>query len=219
MPFELWCDISINQNGDAINPRPIDFVKMKSAGAVGVCIRKSVGYYRDISFPMNWEGAGLAGLKRTIYTVPYPQYNFDRQITAMTTWSDGSLFTGPLDRPMWLDVERNPYMTKQSAISIILLYLVRLSAHFGSKPDIYTAAWAWEPWYSLAKGWIEDWRLVVAAYGSIPRIPIGWAVTKLGTPIPRHTSYSGWQFSADGNGLGRQFGCHSAAVDLSWQRI
>lgn len=219
MSYDLWADISINQNADALNPRPIDFAKMKAAGAVGVCIRKSVGYYRDVAFQLNWDGAGAAGLKRTIYVVPFPQYNFTRQFTAMTTWADGSAFTEPLDRPMWLDVERNPYRTKSFAIAQILNYLYQLTAYFGSAPDIYTAAWAWEPWYSTAKGWGDDWGLVVAAYGSLPRIPLGWRYRKDGSVVPTHASYRGWQFSADGNGLGREFGCHSAAVDLSWQRV
>ena len=216
MTFELWCDVSAYQVGAN---QPIDFNKMKSAGAVGVCIRKSLGYYRDVTFEQNWAGAGAAGLKRTLYAVPYPQFDFARQILAMTTNPDGSPFLGPLDRPMWLDVERNPYMTRSLAIAKILAFLFELTGHYGTAPDVYTAAWAWEPWYSIAKGWGEDWRLVVASYGSVPRIPIGWAFTKTGVVVPKHASYSGWQFSADGNGLGPQFGCHSAAVDLSWQRV
>lgn len=223
--MELWTDISIYQNDvDAdYNPLPIDFEKMKAAGADGVCIRKQVGYYRDIAFYQNWIAAGEAGLKRTFYVVPYPGYNRDRQWTAMTTIIiDGEIVPfdpSQIDRPLWADIEVRHRITKNQAIGDVLWFLHNLTSWAPLKPDIYTAKYIWEEKYSLAKGWIEDWNLVVANYRTDdPLEPIGWMYLKDGTSVPNEERWTGWQFEADGNGRGPEFGVNSEDIDLSWQK-
>ena len=78
MRYDLCADISVHQAGDP--PKPIDFFRMRDAGAKCVWIRKHIGYYRDVAFELNWEGAGsVPGLERSFYSMPYVGYNFGRQ--------------------------------------------------------------------------------------------------------------------------------------------
>ena len=77
MGYELCTDISVYQNGSP--PQPIDFFKMRDAGAKCVWIRKQTGFYRDVAFEMNWAGARAAGLERSFYSVPFVGYDFGRQ--------------------------------------------------------------------------------------------------------------------------------------------
>ena len=224
MDLELWADICYYQNGgDAANLRPVDFKKMRAAGVAGVCIRKSVGYYRDVAFDMNWDGAGFAGLKRTLYTVPYVGYDTQRQLTAMTTVVRNGIvtpFVPRLDRPMWLDCERTHAKGRQQATNEVMWYLVKLAEWYGENPDIYTARYVWERYFSDKPGWVDGWRIVVANYGAgIPTLPKGWRSRIDGTAVPAMQAWTGWQYSADGNGLGKALGCWSAAVDLSWQKV
>jgi len=212
--LELWTDISGYQNLDP--PRPIDFVKMKAAGVNGVCIRKSIGYFQDKAFQMNWKGAGDAGLKRTVYVVPFVGYDDARQLAAMILNLDPT----KLDRPAWLDIERAHTKGKQAGANMIIWFLNQLTVWSGVRPDIYTAKYAFETYYSSEPGWIDDTRLVVANYGAgIPAIPKGWRVTGAGVAVPAMEAWTGWQYSADGNGLGRALGAHTFAIDLSWQKV
>ena len=213
MNCEWWADISAFQNGLPI--KPIDFAKMRVAGIDGVCIRKSLGTLQDVAFKMNWDGAGAAGLKRTVYVVPYVQFSKERQLEAMIKDFDPA----ELDRPMWLDVERTHKLTLQQATAVILWFLYELE-NWGSKPDIYTNRYFFEGWYSKRGGWIDEHRLVVANYGAvIPAIPAGWRTRMNGSVVEPMNAWSGFQYSADGNGLGKYLGCHSAAVDLSWEKV
>ena len=213
MKLEWWADVSAFQNGLPV--KPIDFAKMGAAGIDGVCIRKSLGTLQDVAFKMNWEGAGAAGLKRTIYVVPYVQFDRARQFEAMTKDINPAL----LDRPMWLDVERSHPLTLQQAAATILWFLFELTA-WGSKPDIYTNRYLWEKWYSTKGGWIDDWRLVIANYGAvIPSIPAGWRTRMDGTKVEPMQAWSGFQYAADGDGLGKYLGCHSQSIDLSWEKV
>jgi hypothetical protein len=240
MTYEVWTDISINQNKYADNPLPIDFVKMRDAGVDGVCIRKSSGYYRDIAFEMNWAGAGDAGLKRTIYVVPYVGYGMERQWTAMTTLIvNGAVvpFEPTVDRPVWNDVEYRHRIAKTRAIEEILVYQYRLKNWSPKGAEFYTAKSVWERYYSSKPGWINDWGLVVANYRPelygkslaeivaaakllTPIVPIGWVKDRDGNYVlPKSARWNGWQVAADGDGLGRALGVHSSAIDISLQVI
>ena len=220
--FELWTDISINQNCKPGNSTiyPINFAKMKAAGIDGVVIRKSYGTYRDKAFSANWLGALAAGLQRSLYAVYYPQIEFEKQVEAMTTFADGSPFNpDQVDRPPWADLEVAHHMSTSLAIKNTLAWLYRMKLWAGDV-DIYTGQYRWHTYYSKAKGWCDDWRLVIASYGHpLPLLPIGWQFHKDGTPTVRSEVWDGWQHSADGNRMGAELGCHSRDVDLSWRRI
>ena len=220
--FELWTDISVNQNCKPGNSTiyPINFAKMRAQGIDGVVIRKSFGTLRDPAFSANWLAAFAAGLKRSFYSVYYPQIDFERQVEAMTTFADRSPFNpAPADRPPWADLEVSHGLPLSTAIKNTLAWLYRMKLWAGSV-DIYTGQYRWNRYYSDKAGWCDDWRLVIASYGhGLPLLPTGWQFHKDGTPTMRADVWDGWQYSADGNGLGSLLGCHSRDVDLSWRRI
>lgn len=235
MRYELCTDISVYQNGDP--PKPVDFFKMRDAGAKCVWIRKHRGYYRDIAFELNWEGAGqVPGLDRSFYSVPYVGYDFGRQWQALTTLKDGSPFDpAGADRPAWCDVEYRHALPAQTAIGLLLGWLEAMVG-WGGRPDIYTAKYVWQDYYSKGKGWGEDWGLIAANYREgwyglpvdelvaratavgDPLVPIGWEYTKQGVLVPVKERWQGWQFAADRDLLGATFGVHSRDIDLSIQR-
>jgi len=241
---ELWCDIAswqndYNPNDPVGHPgKPIDFNKMRDAGAVGVVIRKSVGKNHDVWFERNWKGAGDAGLRRSVYVVPFVYDPIDPQINAAVAWpTSGGVFDGKLDIPAWDDVERKHALPLNTAIGRLLDYHNYVGAVLG-KMDFYTAASVWDGFYSKAAGWAQDWELCVANYlpwaysFSLvelkrqvaeqivkPTLPIGWRFSKAGVAIPNHMGWRQWQISADGNGRGAEFGCHSKAVDLSFRQV
>lgn len=224
MNLELWCDVSFYQNGgDAARLKPIDFGKMRRAGVDGVCVRKSTGYYRDVAFDMNWDGANFAGLKRTLYTVPFIGYDTAKQLTAMTTVVRNGIvtpFLPKLDRPMWLDCERAHQKGRQQATNEVMWYLLKLTEWYGANPHVYTNRYLFEQYFSDKPGWIDGWGIVVANYGAgIPAMPKGWRFRTDGAVVPAMEAWKGWQYSADGNGQGSALGCWSSAVDLSWQKV
>lgn len=205
----LGCDISYHQ-GD------VDFEKMKAAGAEFVIIRKQIGYYGDLRFFKNFEGAKAAGLKVGIYGVPFIGYSIPRQFAKLTEGIQPS----DLDFPPFADIERRHRNTKSVAIGDVLDYLQRIVSWYGDAV-IYTAKFVWEGLYSNKKGWINDWDLFVANYynGDQPYyIPVGWTHRLDGTPVAKNDSYVIWQNSADKNGRGYEFGVSSADIDLDWMQ-
>ena len=240
LDLSTWTDISrynnSRPNDDTI--RPIDFNKMQDAGlgVDGVCIRKSIGRFHDPAFEMNWQGAGDAGLKRTVYCVPYVSYGMDRQQEVMSTWPSGGLFDGKCDIPAWDDVERKHKLTLREAISRLLPYHYAMQDTFGAV-EFYTAKYVWQDFYSIEPGWQKDWGLVVANYRKDlyhlniahlkamvaeqkihPLVPMGWLKDSDGNTLPSELRWEQWQISADWNGLGSAYGTHRRDIDISFRQ-
>lgn len=80
----------------------------------------------------------------------------------------------------------------------------------GRKPIIYTAKWFTNYFTTQQIGWMGDYPLWVAHYP--------WVVTSLTRPSipPVWDKWTFWQFSADGNGRGDEFGTQSKSVDLNY---
>jgi hypothetical protein len=113
-------------------------------------------------------------------------------------------------------VERRHSFTKSKAIGDVLDYTFKLKDWYGDAV-FYTAKFIWEEMYSAKPGWINDWDLWVANYTAFSEphyIPHGWEEELDGTPVLVPDSYAIWQFSADGNGRGAEFGVQSADIDL-----
>ena len=223
MNLELWCDISQWQNG--YPPASIDFFKMRDAGAIGVVIRKSVKLAHDAMFEPNWQDAGDAGLKRSIYWVPSIMLDAEAQKKVASEWPSGGPFEDQLDIPAWIDVELKSRLVLPEATRRILSLMQWSKERFGGT-DVYTAPSVWNDFYSNRPGWDSDWDLIVANYRPAlytkpilelrsmiasaviqPSLPIGWK------------TWRQWQISADGNGLGAAFGGNSFSIDISFRKI
>lgn len=205
----LGCDISSYQ-GD------VDFNKMKSAGAEYVILRKHVGYRPDARFFEYLDMARLVGLAVGSYGVPFPGWDIQRQILA---FADG-IEPEDLDFPPFPDVEKKHQLTLQKAISDILAYTYGLVNWWG-EAAFYTAKYVWQDYYSKAYGWIDDWKLWDADYtapspDNPDDFPLGWEKTSEGIVVPVEQRYVIWQFSADKNGRGKEFGVSSDSIDLDW---
>ena len=205
--MKLGCEISAWQ-GD------VDFGVMKDAGAEFVICRKQIGYYGDIRFFDYMAGAKAVGLPFGAYGVPIPGYDIPRQAAKFMEGIDDQ----DLDFPPFVDVERKNSLSKSKNISDVLRYAHSLESWWG-EAIFYTAKFVWEQYYSSSNGWIDDWELWVANYtvSSMPQyIPVGWEYHKDGRRVfPRTESYVIWQYSADGNGRGAEFGVSSRDVDLN----
>ena len=205
----LGCDISTYQG-------TVSFQRMEDAGAKFVIMRKQTGYYGDTKFFENLEKAKLTGLKIGAYGVPFVGYDINKQYDKFIE----GISPSDLDFPPFPDIERRHTYSQNKAITDVLAYTNKLKAWWGDAV-FYTAKYIWQEMYSSAKGWIDDWDLWVANYTVSAEpfyIPIGWEFRKDGTPVAKADSYALWQFSADGNGRGAEFGAQSADIDLDWMK-
>lgn len=204
----LGCDISAHQG-------KVNFTKMEDAGAKFVIMRKQLGYYGDLMFWENFENVKQTSLKVGIYGVPFVGYDLNRQYAKFIE----GLGPSDIDLPPFADIERKHKYTKSKAIGDMLDYMFKLRTWWGDCVP-YTAKFIWEEMYSTRKGWINDWDLFVANYNYTEAepsyIPIGWEYRLDGTPVSVRDSYAIWQFSADGNMRGAEFGAQSGSIDLDF---
>ena len=140
------------------------------------------------------------------------------------------------DRAPWVDVEYRHPLPMSTAVGLLLEWMHAMK-EWGGQPDVYTAKYVWQDYYSKAKGWGGDWGLVAANYregwyglplsdlvqraidAGDPLTPIGWEYTKQGVLVPMRERWQGWQFAADRNMLGSTFGVRSRDIDLSIQVV
>ena len=205
----LGCDISAHQG-------TINFNKMEDAGAKYVIMRKQLGYYGDLKFWENFEKAKKTNLKIGAYGVPFVGYDITRQYAKFIE----GISPSDLDFPPFPDIERRHKYTKSFAIGRVLDYMQKLQNWWGDTVP-YTAKFVWQEMYSNKIGWINDWDLFVANYTTANEphyIPRGWEYRLDGTPVLVEDSYGIWQFSADGNRRGAEFGVSSHDIDLDWMK-
>jgi GH25 family lysozyme M1 (1,4-beta-N-acetylmuramidase) len=208
------CDISAYQG-------VVNFQKMEDAGSKFVILRKQVGYYGDVNFWTYFENAKRTSLKVGAYGALVPGYDRVRQFAKFVE----GISPSDLDFPPFADIEKKTGLAatqgKSKNIADVLDYLFRLKAWWGDAV-IYTAKYVWEEFYSSKAGWIDDWDLWVANYrvgANEPYyVPNGWMKRANGEDVTVEDSYMIWQHSADGNGLGAQYGVSSDDIDLDWMK-
>ena len=115
--------------------------------------------------------------------------------------------------PPAVDIESNPKKASKSRFQTELKqFLDTVESELGVKSVIYTRASFWNPNVG-APAWATDYKLWVAIYSSTLKHP--WANNPNGMYRPRPwTNWWLWQYSADGNGRGPEFGARSAAIDI-----
>lgn len=146
----------------------------------------------DSEFRRNVEGARAVGL-------PVGAYHFYRP--ELSPFVQAELFAplaAGLDMPPALDLEIGPISARD--VDQFIAHCKRINGIQVSV--VYTAAWFWDKYISRLSTnvdlWIANWTSA-----AVPTLPRGFTTWRL------------WQWSADGNGLGRQYGATgSYAIDL-----
>lgn len=160
-------------------------------------IRASKGYREDLQYDRNVAELTRLNIPFGVYGVLFAQYDPAPQIASFLPLIAGQL-------PPVCDLERPgtgevyPVATVRAHVSE---YVQAVKAKTNGKCLIYSSKGWWDHWLYMIQPVCPFW---VANYTSAlkPAMPV--AVT----------SWEFWQWSADGNGKGAQYGAQSAAIDL-----
>jgi GH25 family lysozyme M1 (1,4-beta-N-acetylmuramidase) len=205
----MGIDVSRHQNkGD--NPVGIDWGIAKARGVIFGVARATVGnYYTDPTFRFNWDGMKKNGIYRTAYHVVRPDYPADEQIDRLFTALDGERS----DLPLILDVEvvgagSGPFYSKDvnSCVQKCAGYIKQQD---GREPIIYSAGWYVNNYMGSKadREYLARFKFWVAQYNSYIDIP---------DPVyPWNDNWTFWQWSADGNARGKEFGAESRDIDIN----
>jgi len=173
-----------------------------------VAIRATVGdYYMDDRLLANWDGARAAGFRTTAYHVVTPDISAAAQADWFLGATAGLVGAPDLDQSFdWvLDCEIARGQGKHTVTQVIKDML----ALIGGNAAIYTRKSWWDANVETGQpDWYASRPLWVAHYGvDTPALPVGWSDWTL------------WQYSADGNHRGAEYGAQSDSIDLSYMRV
>ena len=180
----------------------MDWSKAQQAGArFAYCragsINLSGGYYADYQLAANKKCSVPFGW----YWYFRPQFNGESQ--AQYFWNLIKDVPGQL--PPVCDVEDGGGVSQTTARVRVKAFLDEIARLSGKRPIVYTSAYRWNSIIGTA-GWEPQYDLWTAHYTTrtTPLIPAAW----------QSKGHLLWQFSADGNGRGAEFGAESAAIDI-----
>ena len=194
----------------------MDWYKCRAAGAKFAFIRagsitQDGGYpYTDYQFERN------ATLAPDYFPVSYfwyfrPQWDSCLQanyFADLVEWAGQR--HRPYKIPLVVDVETDGGLSPEGVASSLVNLIQRLYARLDSWPMIYTRSSFWNDNVGFDPMW-EYLDLYIARYIDLPG---PWAD---GHYKPRDwANWVFWQFSADGNGRGGEFGAQSGSIDLDY---
>lgn len=192
MPTVPGIDVSYWQSG-------IDWPKVRAAGMRFVFIRATDGErYTDPTFPINWQGAGNAGLLRGAYHFFRPSQDPSRQAASFMKTFHSAATT--LELPPVLDLEVPEGQSTTRIVERAKTWLDKVEQELGCKPILYSNLSFLRTYFTVAGGppsWANDYPLWIAWYpsnytdGMTPPLPPGWFKWTL------------WQYSQTGrvNGI------------------
>lgn len=182
----------------------MDWDKAKAAGVQWAFIRACFGTTKDTLFDRNWAESKRVGIPRGAY---------GWVINGANQVNNADKFIGFLgndqgDLAPACDFEKykSGGVVKYPTFAELRTFVERVEVLAKRKPFIYTSTGYWK---SLANSTLQTWAVKYpywhAQYTSTstPTIP---------APFP---TWVFWQYSADGNGRGREFGAQSSAIDLN----
>jgi lysozyme len=165
--------------------------------------------------------------------IPYTDYKYEQNMTAVEHFTDvigtywywrpshdpieqADYYADLLKFKNWnlapvADVESWENVGISTMQARLKRFVDRLEYRTGRKPLIYTRTTFWNP-YVRNPSWASDHDLWIARYNSTITGPWddGW-----GKPYSWN-DWVFWQYSADGNGLGHEYGIESADVDIDY---
>lgn len=215
MAIDYGIDVSRYQNQPYTDPAgaingyaPLDYKKAAGMGIKFAAVRATVGdNYIDPTFAQNYRGFYEQGLDVYPYLVVKPRNEVGQMISAdghLEAYTRAELQLKLKPRmPIVLDCE----MTCGAGSAEITALIEAIIKRFDVPPIIYTRASWWDGRVKRSKKW-ASYKLWVAHYGTDnPTLPADW------------TEWYMHQYSADGNGLGKQYGCASHSVDLNRRKV
>lgn len=149
----------------------------------------------DSQFANNW-----AGSKGKVVRGMYHYYKPDK------SWQEQADFFASLQKedaelPPVIDIETDGGLLKSALEGSIVKFLGRFENLTKVQPILYTSAGFWNRYMPLTT-WAKQYRLFVANYGvTKPAIPNDWLCNNCTQPY-----FTFWQYSADGNGQGKNYG-------------
>ena len=202
----IGVDLSVH-NGDIDHAKLAARLRDINNGAPGFAVlRVTVGdYYTDPKFVTNWVALSAEGVPLSGYHVITPERNHILQMNRFFSVIGDRrptirvLHNGRILVPWWLDCELKRDQTRDTITNCIWYGTQRLDPNAA----IYTRKSWWDPNVNRWSGWSE-YPLHTAHYtdNSDPYIPADWV------------SYAWWQWSADNNNRGQEFGVQSDSIDL-----
>jgi GH25 family lysozyme M1 (1,4-beta-N-acetylmuramidase) len=194
------------QPDDIAAGRNIDWQKAWDAGIRWVAIRCTVGnYYYDPCFERFWNGAKSIGMKCSPYFVTAPLDTYGQRIRGklQAQWAAEKFGERDYDFSPVLDAEIAKGGTEwTSAVNWEMMEYMR--KYFGSG-EVYTNA-GFANSYLTASYWKNIDLFVASWYRDEPYLPNTWRGI-LGQPVR-------WQWT--NKGIGKDYGCTSANVDLDY---
>lgn len=206
-PTQLLLDVS-RWNGR------VDFAQARANGARGVWIKSDQGAWTDLMFEPHVIDALDDGIDFGFY------HFIDPAQTALSP-EDAARHCASLTRDVgtlstWVDAERTGGLSAHAMLDYLIRWVDTYQSILPEKMiEIYTRLSWFNPYIARSTYWERNGiRLNAARYNLALSSP--WSDNRY-YPLDWDLSgsdFEGWQYSADGNGLGSYFGCESASVDL-----
>jgi len=182
----------------------MDWDKAKAAGAQFAYIRAAFGSHKDTQFDRNWAETKRVGIPRGAYGWVINGVN--QQVNAQRFKNFVGDDIGELPPTCDFEKYQSSGEWKYPTFGELRTFVERVELLFGVVPFIYSSRGYWT---SLQNHATQTWAVKCpywhAQYtkATIPNIPAPFPTWKL------------WQFSADGNGRGAEFGAKSSAIDIN----
>lgn len=193
----------------------MDWAKCKAAGAKWAFIRATVGAnYVDPEYESNLAGLSVVGLGQGAYHVVVPRHG-GKPVSADANMDNFlKIYEPTVEFPVILDCEMTNGDNPRHITSVIE-GCIRILEDSGHKVMIYTGAWWWDGNVMPADKW-RKYPLHVANYTAAaePYMPRDWDVFEFDEKL-----WAVWQWSADGNNRGAEFGADSDDIDLNRMKV
>jgi len=207
MSWVTGIDVSLYQGN-------VDWKKAKDAGVKVAIIRLGIGISKDKKFDENFAGAREAGIDLvSAYHVFYPAYD----PLAQANFVNQELQNIKLDFHLYADVEIAASISPLTYSYRLKKYLDAIEYKY---KGIYTRGIWWntnlcyyykgeyKPYYDWSK-----YRLWIARYNETITHP--WLDDPVKLQPAGFKYYQIWQYSADNNGKGLEYGAESWSIDLN----
>jgi len=191
----------------------IDWPKTRSAGAKWAVIKagggSSTGSYTDSQFARNANECAKVGIPQTYYWWLYPT---DGEAQAKYFYNLVKDVERHPKLGLAVDYEDTALTTAQYMATFIRFY--SKLAELGMPPQFFYSRASFMQHRTVSSSLFDKMDLWIARYIDAPA-PWGNRYDASWTKPPHFKTWFWWQYSADGNRRGKEFGAKSADIDLN----